>query len=333
MNYGLILDDIIPEDLLFGENTRVQHNISVEDLNWLPLLSKGELQKIQYETMGCVSFSALNVLEGVMNYHLRNNLLSEGNVAWLTAQGYLNAEGDFDCSDCFTTAMSGTSNKGNTGRRVWNSMRNDGIVPEKVYPWNGQTADEYRDPSRIPQSVKDLGLEFKKRFDVQYETIAKPTEEKFKKALKSSPIQVFIATTCPIEQGIQQACGNTTNHAVSMIDDTDPRNYYPLFDQYIRQPNATGQEKFIRKVAKDFSFYITAFTCTVTEKEEQPEDMNTFVKVLKDSQGKTTGFFLPAINEDAIVNLAKHYQKEVPRKADGSIDWANFVEGTYTLDK
>lgn len=328
MNYGFISDELIPEDLIFGSNDRVVHTIDVPDLNWLPYFSKGELQNVPFETMGCVSFSALNMLEGVMNYQLRNNLLSEGNVAWLTAKGYLNADGDMDCSDRFTVAISGTTSRGNTGRKVMNAIRKYGVVPEKLYPWGGATADEYRDPSRIPQSVKDVGKEFVERFDFLYEVV-NANGNRFTSALRHCPVEVFIPTGCPITSGVEQACGNEVNHAVTMVDNTDPRGHYPLFDHYIRQANATGQERFIRRVAKDFKFYSSAYICTLAEKQNH---MNTFVKILKDKNSASTGFYLPAINEDAIVNMALLYGKTVPRKSDGTIDWEKFVEGEFTLN-
>jgi len=341
-NHGVILDELIPEDLIFGANDRVKHNINLTDRNWLPFLSKGEVQNaVYYDTMCCVSFSALNVVEAVINYLLRNNLLTEGNVAWLKVNGYLNEAGEMDCSDRFTGAMSGTTDNGNTGRRVWTSVRHDGVVPESKWKWNKsrdipmneRSGDWYRDKANVPQELIDLGKEFVKRFDVFYEVV-KTEEDKLKNALTKSPVAVYIATSCPLDNGIHQSCGNTVNHAVTLIDDTEPRNYYPLFDQYIKQPNAVGQEQFIRKVSKDFSFYSTAYICTITEKEaEQPvEDMdNNFVRIIKDANSSAVGFWLPAISPATIENMAKLYNKEVPKKADGSIDWDNFIDGSLVL--
>jgi hypothetical protein len=342
MNHGVILDELIPEDLIFGANDRVKHNINIEDRNWIPYFSKGEVQfATYYDTMGCVSFSGLNTTESVGNYHVRNKLFSADNVAWLEANGYFNADGDLDFSDRFTVAMSGTTEDGNTGRRVWTSIRHDGVVPESKWPWNKgrdvpqkeRYGDWYRDKANVPQELIDLGKEFVKRFDVIYEVV-KTEEGKLKTALTKSPVAVYIATNCPLNNGIHEPCGNTVNHAVTLCDDADPRGYYPLFDHYIKQPNAVGQEQFIRKVSKDFSFYSTAYVCTITEKQvEQPvEDMdNNFVRIVKDANSSAVGFWLPAISPATIENMCKIYGKEVPKKADGSIDWDNFIEGSLTL--
>lgn len=66
----------------------------------------------------------------------------------------------------------------------------------------------------------------------------------------------------------------------------------------------------------------------------QDEDMaNTFVRVVKDKNSAAVGFFLPAHSPETIKNLARFYNKEVPLKADGSIDWDLFIEGTIELEK
>jgi len=63
------------------------------------------------------------------------------------------------------------------------------------------------------------------------------------------------------------------------------------------------------------------------------EDMNNFVRIVKDEDSKAVGFFVPAITAEAIKNLSRVYDKEVPMKEDGSINWAKFIEGSVKLEE
>jgi hypothetical protein len=281
----------------------------------------------------------------VFNYLIEKGLLSQENIQWLKDKGYLNENGKMDCSDRFTAGMSNTTEKGNTGGAVWWSMRNHGVVPEHKWTWdkgrdvpyNERFGDWFRDKTLIPEEVKELGKEFVARFEIFYERVPM-TEEGIKKALENSPIQVFIPTGCSFDiNGVQQYCDKEIGHAVSNCDDLNPRGYYPLFDHYIMNQNEKGQERFIRKVAKDYKFWPDGYTCTVIEKNIiiNDENMdNTFVRIIKDADSPAVGFWFPAFSPDIIKNLCRIYGKQVPLKTDGvSIDWEKFIEGTVKLEK
>lgn len=341
-NHGVILDTPLDTDLFFGANDRVKHNVTIENRNWLPYFSDGELQIGTYfDTMGCVSFSANKTVEAVLNYLLVNGRLSDENTEWLHDNGYIVRE-KVNLSDRFTTAMSRTSRDGNTGGAVWWYIRNHGVVPESLVPWdrgrnvpqNEKYGDWYRNPDNLPQEAIDLGKEFVKRFDVFFERVP---VARLHDALKHSPLQVFIPTACKYnEDRVQQFCGAGITHAVTLCDDHEPRNYYPLFDHYLKQPQETGQERFIRRVSLDYPFYTNGYVCTIIEKDIIPnqDDMpNNFVRVVKDKNSKATGFFVPAHSPETIENMARIYNKPVPKKDDGSIDWDKFVEGEVTFEK
>ena len=264
-NTGVILETKQPQDLVFGANERVKHTLTIEDRKWLPYYSTGELQFAVDDTMSCVIFSAIKVLSAYFNYLIRNKMLSISNMKWIQDEGYLNEKGEFDASERFTSAMSNTSERGNTGGRVWWSIRNHGIVPQGKCPWNGEPAAWFRNKANITQKMKDAGLESVKRFDIMYERVT-TTPEELSKAIQHSPIQVFIPTDCPYgKENIQQYCNGTITHAVSKCEGLD-RGYHPLFDHYIKQPQEEGLERFIRRVVNSYKFYPTGYICNVAEK-------------------------------------------------------------------
>jgi hypothetical protein len=342
-NTGFIADEPLETDLYFGANDRVDHNIAVLDMNWLPYYSRGELQHgVYYDTMSCVTFSALNILEAVLNYQIAHGMVSAENVQWLQEKEYFDEDGKLNLSDRFTAAMSNTTERGNTGGAVWWSIRNHGVVPEHMWTWDKgrdvpydeRFGDWFRDKSLIPEDVKAIGKEFKERFEVFYERTA-TTEAALKKALVHSPVHIFIPTSCPYDANrIQQYCDGSIGHAVSMCDDLEPRNYYPLFDHYLKNPQEEGQEQYIRRVVENYKFYPTGYVCTVTQKNApNEEDMpNTFVKFLKDKNSAAVGILLPFTSPQTLENMALHYNKPVPKKADGGIDWDKLIEGEYELE-
>lgn len=286
LNTGFIADEPISTDLFFGSNNRVEHIIKLLDRNWLPHYSNGESQIGKYyDTMGCVSFSAHKIVEALFNYLISINFFSKENVDWLRTKGYI-VNGKVNFSDRFLTAMSGTTDQGNTGSKVWWTLRNKGAVPEAMCSWNASAdvemklrfGDWFRNPDNISDEAKALGLEFVKRFDIFYERLP-INSYNIRKGLLRSPIQVYIPTGCHVKDTVQQYCDGVIGHAVSMCDDTEPRGYYPLFDHYVRQWNEEGQERWIRRVVKEYKFYPTGYVCSVKEKDEpKQENMATLLR-------------------------------------------------------
>jgi len=60
---------------------------------------------------------------------------------------------------------------------------------------------------------------------------------------------------------------------------------------------------------------------------------NNNVKVIKDSNSPAVGIWLPALSQEALESLCMNFGIEIPKKADGSVDWNSWIEGTLTLNK
>lgn len=298
-NTGLLLAPRKPEDYVFGGATKVS-GTPLTDGQWHDYLPEGEVQhSVYFDTMGCVSFSALNALEILIRakYGVSVNF-----------------------SDRFTAKMSGTTTSGNYLNRVGDSIRKDGFVDEVEWPY----PREQRDPvfdwddfyTEIPQAVKDIALLNLEDALIQYEWV---NESDLKNALKEAPIQVTVRAWYD-ENGdmIYENLTEQQNHAVVLIGYKEGE-YWEIFDSY----NSNG---FIKKLEWDYNFGNFALKYNITVKNMS----NT--KKLKDKNSNTAGFFLPALSEDAYKSLANNFGLTVKLKPDGSVDWANEVmDGEFTL--
>jgi hypothetical protein len=57
------------------------------------------------------------------------------------------------------------------------------------------------------------------------------------------------------------------------------------------------------------------------------------IKIIKDANSPAVGIWLPAMTPQALESYCLNFGIDVPRKADGSIDWTKWVDGTLTLKK
>ena len=60
---------------------------------------------------------------------------------------------------------------------------------------------------------------------------------------------------------------------------------------------------------------------------------NNYVKIIKDKNSKAVGFWIPALNEQALETLAMGFCKPLAKTADGNIDWDKCIEGELMLNQ
>ena len=220
-NDGFIPRVPTKKDWVFGAIGEVLN----ESGDWTPYLPTDERQrKYGLETMSCVTFSACNVIETLMNYKLAHNLISEDNKKWLQDNGYI-VDSKLNFSDRFIALLSFTSSNGNTGNRVFGAIKNNGLIPESMFPWNPEddTWGEYHDRSKITDEMKDLGSQFKQRFPIRYYVVYK---QDFDIALKESPLQVYVDGYYRIRNGVLQFSDRMSNHAAMK------QELYSIYDSY-----------------------------------------------------------------------------------------------------
>lgn len=320
-NNGLIIIKPHKGDFIFGDDNKLDRSITMNG-NWIPYLPTREKQhSVYFDTMGCVSFSAINVLEIIFTYLIKNNKLSKESVDWLKKYNYFDINGFVNFSDRAIAKLSGTTRAGNSGQAVADTIRHSGLVSE--FMWNYPTAqrtpvfdwnDFYTD---VPDKVIQQGLEFLERFEIQYEQVY---YKKFDEAILHSPIQVYISTRSEMIDGVLQRTNNKVNHAVVKPTLEPINNYYPIFDTYELSNN------YIRKVALDFKYHTTGIIYNIIEKNMSD------CKVLKDKNSSEVGVLFPAHNSSAMKSYLKNIGRDVPTKEDESLDWDKvLLDGEYII--
>ena len=299
-NFGLILAPRKPKDYIFGGQTKIAGKILQADGQWLDYLPIGEKQhSVYFDTMACVTFSALNVLEILIKrkYGI-----------------------DVNFSDRFTAKMSGTTKDGNWLYKVGDSIRKDGWVDEIEYPYPREQRTPifvweyyYQDISQI---LKDIGLLNLKDTLVQYEWV---DEGDLKKALKESPIQVTVRAWYDTDGNLVYENNiENQNHAVVLVGYKD-EDYWLIFDSY----DVNGD--YIKKLEWNYNFGNNGIKYNITKKE-----MSNSI-ILKDEKSNSIVFADPALNEDAFLSYALNRGIEIPLK-NGKPDWDKIkLDGTYKL--
>ncbi|MDF1498505.1 MAG: hypothetical protein P1P85_04105, partial [Patescibacteria group bacterium] len=238
----------------YQEADYIAGTLPYEDLcdNWTLYLPTEERQhSVYFDTMACVTFSALNIIETQLNFLLATNKIPEIAIKELTELGYI-INNKFEFSDRFTAKMSGTTRKGNYLQKVWDSIKHGGLLPESdwAYPRDQRTPifdwDDYY--QEIPQELKDKAKKILDYFDFAYEweyqnklTSYKEDEiENIKRQLRQAPLQIA-SPTCNWKSDVVEPCGKTTASHATMIYQID--NYIYDYDSY---------EKYIKKLSLNY---------------------------------------------------------------------------------
>ena len=206
-------------------------------------LPKGELQFTSRADMkDCASRAPLNILETKFNWLLRNKKLSLENEIWLRANGYV--ENVCICfSDAFVAINSGTTLDGNSLKAPLEAIRKQGLVPKKLLPLlPDMTFETYHDPQRITEEMRNLGLEFNKRFFINYQKVY---EIDYGTLLSEDLLNVAGYAWPAAAQGEYPRVDYDPNHAFMAFK--RPLTY--IFDNYIESAG-----DFIKKLASDYNF-------------------------------------------------------------------------------
>lgn len=230
-NSGVLIRELTGLDWVAGAIPVVELNPSGD---WQPYLPRTERQCFRYfDSMACVSFSALNCIESQLNFLIKMGRMSVGNLEWLNDQGYLE-NGLCELSDRFTAKMSGTTPQGNYCGNVWDSIRNHGVVPEKDWKWSDDF-DWAKYYAEIPQDIKNKGLEFIKRFETRYEVVlSNNSQVNIPIDLKQAPIQIVALWWDNPVNGIHLAKGCGSGHATTLYKVDDLYRDFDSYDPYFR---------------------------------------------------------------------------------------------------
>jgi len=268
-NTGLIIKKPQPQDWRVGSVSGFDSAVLQKDHNWHEYLPIKENQfSRHFDTMGCVSFSALNCLEMLQKRKYGNE------VNW---------------SDRWLAKVSGTTRRGNWLQSVADTIRHTGLLLESEYPYPRQEAgfdwdDFYKD---VPLSMFEEAGDFLKEYEVTYEWVDIRNRDNLLYSLRFTPLQVTgvfpshrkaVDGIIPREEGLH-------THAYTIYGGKYGE-YFDVFDHY------TVEKK---KIAWDFDLGINAMRYNLTKLTDKPMEKpeienNTLVQLVEGHGG--FGFFL-----------------------------------------
>jgi hypothetical protein len=207
MSYGLLEKPFSPTDDHFKGASRSADeepiNPSGQWQEWLP--NKEYQFGNGFDTMACVSFSALNVIEIISRYKFSERT---------------------NYSDRFLAKVSGTTDRGNYLSDVADAIRNVGLVTEERWPYTGKSWSDYY--KTIPVGIMEEATQFKNKWEVKYDWVQK---RDFKEALKYAPIQTTVYAWNGMKQDIYLDPKKDRNHAVTLVGYEDGK-CWKIFDHY-----------------------------------------------------------------------------------------------------
>lgn len=206
-----------PNDFITGASPLIHPDInSLGDWTEFAPESEKQFKDFTFDTMSCTTFSAMNIIETWINWHIAHNNFTVLQLEEMSKLGFFK-NGKFNASDRFTAIMSGTTPQGNYFQKVWDSVRKDGILPETDLPFGGNSWAEYHNPAVITAEMKQKAKKILDILEVSYEwTSFTPNDiESLKTNLKKSPIHGGI----PIP----------AHHAVELISGNQRFDTYPPY--------------------------------------------------------------------------------------------------------
>lgn len=312
-------------DWIAGANSPIEKTVLIPDLNWKPWLSNQEIQVVNlttpYDTLFCVTFSALAIISAIMNYMIANGLMPEDKVKWLKENGYIDETGKINFSERFTGTLGETTNRGAYQYKIANAIKNYGLIPQKDL----ELAESFTDNINkdfITEANYEKGREFKKRFYINWEWVYDIEE-----ALKYSPVQGIVKfANYSYPEEILVPTGSP-DHAVAGIFTTP--NYNLMRDSYWQE---------FKRYAKTHTYSLMAFNITILSDNNM--DTKAFVEThdLKWVQNSNTGQFgrilrgkvmIVPSNDRASALLIDDKMRTEPSIKINQADWDKLKEEGY----
>lgn len=252
-NYGLDFARELQEQsdkdwILAGDEVvpcLTQGMVNTSRIRFLP---QGEIQRSKVEDMmDCASRSAVNLLETKFNWLIAHKKISKTNLYWLYANGYIDNNNTVKFSDAFVAINSGTTRRGNSLKAPLEAIRTQGLIPKHRLPLSeNMTWEQYHDPDRITYQDKGLGLEFAKRFTINYERVYRAD---FRFLLESDMVNgAGYAWPAPDKKGVYQKTNRQPNHAFVFYLNDNKDRLFSIFDNYID----SFDQDFMKTLAHDY---------------------------------------------------------------------------------
>jgi hypothetical protein len=224
-NTGVIISPVRDSDLKVGSINPSVFNTAGD---WRQFECDGEWQKdmtISFDTEACMSFTGTNLIATYLNWLMINGYLLAPQMAFLKENGYIGSDGKVMLSPRFTATMSHTTVNGNDFQNVWDSIANDGVVPDSVWPMptaaiNADSAQAWSlYYANVSADAIALGKQFLSFFTIPWEWLVSDgsgaSQQQFAQWLEVSPIHIAIAVCNPWNTASPIAgCGSGAAHGV-----------------------------------------------------------------------------------------------------------------------
>ncbi len=276
----------------------VKKEVLNESLDWKEYAPEHEIQARRfYDTMSCVTYSATDCIEYIFNHAIKNNRISKADLKWLKDNDYFK-NGMINFNERFTAILGETDRNGAWQYKVGDAIRKYGLVPQDAIHFPDRQEDYFKND--FNQNVLDLGLEFIKRFPINYQWA-----NNFRDDLKYGPLQVTLyflngdGILCP---------KNRPQHAVVAINANE--QYVEIDDSYLTQ-----FKKYCHGAIYSPMLYTVNFK-------------NNMKLVKSTDSTNTTVFLIDELGQRRVFFNEKHFNSVAPalglaeKREDGDTDWS-----------
>jgi len=229
MNRGLILEPLREEDYVFGispVSPLIGSTGLQPDGDWEKYVPTHEAQfNDTLDSMSCVSFGTTNAIETLIK-----------RVFGL----------DVNYSDRALSKMSGTTEQGNSPKKVADTIRKQGLVPEMEWPFTSDIKTFAEFMAELPQRIKILAASWVAEYVLHYEVV-NTHPAVLKEALKHSPLGVSNNLFRNADGTYSKPKGQRDLHWATLIGEFD-KDHWKLLDHY------PPYLKKVRKAEADFEF-------------------------------------------------------------------------------
>lgn len=170
----------------------------------------------------------------------------------------------YNFNELYTYRMSGSSLGGNSQQRVWDSIRKDGLLPQRDLPKSTDITKEEYVNYVIPQNLKDKAKNIFNYFNFQYEWVsyAKPANIKdMSDSLRQCPLQI-VTPVCNWYNPVIDYCGNVPpRHAIMAYSLKDIISIFDSYPTYRKKMSLSYYIPYVLKgivspVVKDKPKYV-----------------------------------------------------------------------------
>jgi hypothetical protein len=219
--YGFIPDKILPEDYVFGVQTKLSaEKRDILQLNgqWDEFLPDNEEQERNgLETMNCTTYGTENALEVLFR-----RLFKEKK----------------DWSERFIGVLAGTTLAGNSPQNVIQTVRHSGLIDEKLLPFDDtiKTWDQYYSPNPMDDWYTAQGLKFLKSYEIGHEWVFTSPSlaniPKLMQELNFSPLGVSVYAWEQNENGLYIKPKGTEDNHWCILYGYEYKKFWKIFDSY-----------------------------------------------------------------------------------------------------